>query len=146
MKNKDLIKILQALDPEDKPLFQLGRDDSDRIDIAKAAVVEPCILDILDIGKVEILLDSTNDDKPFANVILDSAENVSITVNRFNEKYGKENGCCSVSIEQKRHYMAVLLKANRYRRDDNVPSIYHMPNPKELGEAIDFAIEYMRKA
>ena len=56
--------------------------------------------------------------------------------------------CCTnehfVSREQMRHYMAVLMQANRYRRDDHVPAIYRMPNPKELGEAIDFAVEYMK--
>lgn len=41
--------------------------------------------------------------------------------------------------------MAVLLQANRWRRDDHVPSIYRMPDPKELGEAIDFAFDYMSK-
>lgn len=49
-----------------------------------------------------------------------------------------------VSKEQMRHYQALLLQANRYRRDDNVPSIYKMPNPKELGEAIDFAVKYIK--
>ena len=49
-----------------------------------------------------------------------------------------------VSREQMRHHIAVLLQANRYRRDDNVPSIYRMPNPTELGKAIDFAVEYMK--
>lgn len=49
-----------------------------------------------------------------------------------------------VSREQMRHHMAVLLQANRYRRDDNVPAIYKMSDPKELGEAIDFAYEYMK--
>lgn len=49
------------------------------------------------------------------------------------------------SKEDMRHYMAVLLQANRYRRDQHVPSIYRMPDPKELGEAIDFACEYMSK-
>ena len=49
-----------------------------------------------------------------------------------------------VSKEQMRHYQAVLLQANRYRRDDNVPSIYRMPNPRELGKAIDFAVQYMK--
>lgn len=48
-----------------------------------------------------------------------------------------------VSTEQMRHHMAVLLQANRYRRDRHVPSIYMMPDPKELGEAIDFSVEYM---
>lgn len=49
-----------------------------------------------------------------------------------------------VSKEQMRHYQAVLLQANRYRRDDNVPSIYRMPNPKELGKAIDFAYNFIK--
>jgi len=48
------------------------------------------------------------------------------------------------STEMMRHYMAVLIQANRYRRDQNVPSIYRMPNPKDLGKAIDFAIEHMK--
>ena len=51
---------------------------------------------------------------------------------------------CFVSKEQMRHYQAVLLQANRYRRDNNVPSIYKMPNPKELGKAIDFAVKYIK--
>jgi len=49
-----------------------------------------------------------------------------------------------VSREQMRHYMAVLLQANRYRRDQNVPPIHRNPNTTELGKAIDFAIEYMK--
>lgn len=49
-----------------------------------------------------------------------------------------------VSERLMRHYRAVLLQANRYRRDQHVPSIYRMPDPKELGKAIDLACEYMR--
>lgn len=49
-----------------------------------------------------------------------------------------------VSNELMRHHMAVLLQANRYRRDEHVPAIYKMPDPKELGRAIDFAVLYMR--
>lgn len=49
-----------------------------------------------------------------------------------------------VSHQEMRHHMAVLLQTNRYRRDDNVPSVYRMPNPKEIGKAIDFAYEYMK--
>lgn len=49
-----------------------------------------------------------------------------------------------VSREEMRHYMAVLLQANRYRRDKNVPAIYKMPNPTELGKAIDFAVRYIK--
>ena len=50
-----------------------------------------------------------------------------------------------VSEEEKRHYLAVLIQANRYRRDDNVPSIYRMPDPKELGKAIDFVVDYCKR-
>ena len=49
-----------------------------------------------------------------------------------------------ISRKEMRHHMAVLLQANRYRRDDNVPAIYRMPDPKELGRAIDFAYKYMK--
>lgn len=49
-----------------------------------------------------------------------------------------------VSNVEKRHHMAVLIQANRYRRDRHVPSIYRMPNPTELGKAIDFALNYMK--
>ena len=49
-----------------------------------------------------------------------------------------------VSRQEMRHHMAVLIQANRYRRDQNVPSIYRMPNPTELGKAIDFSVKYMK--
>lgn len=49
-----------------------------------------------------------------------------------------------ISNAQMRHYQAVLLQANRYRRDDNVPAIYRMPDPTELGKAIDFAYKYVK--
>jgi hypothetical protein len=48
------------------------------------------------------------------------------------------------SVEEMRHHVAVLLQANRYRRDGNVPAIYRMPDPTELGKAIDFAVEYIK--
>lgn len=71
------------------------------------------------------------------------------------EHNGKSDfdGCCRcdekpckdfVSIGQMRHFRAVLLRCNRWRRDNNVPSIYRMPDPKEVGKAIDFALEYMK--
>ena len=49
-----------------------------------------------------------------------------------------------VSEGEMRHHMAVLIQANRYRRDNHVPAIYRMPNPTELGRAIDFSVEYMK--
>ena len=44
-----------------------------------------------------------------------------------------------------RHHIATLVQANRYRRDKHVPSIYRMPNPKELGKAIDYAIKHLKE-
>lgn len=44
----------------------------------------------------------------------------------------------------KRHYLAVLLQANRYRRDQHVPSIYRMPDQKEFVDAIDFIVDYAK--
>ena len=49
-----------------------------------------------------------------------------------------------VSRTKMRHYLAVLLQANRYRRDHNVPAIYKMPKATELGKAIDFAYKYIK--
>ena len=34
----------------------------------------------------------------------------------------------------------LLMKYNRWRRDDNVPNKYEMPDPKDIGIAIDKAI------
>ena len=47
--------------------------------------------------------------------------------------------------KEHRHHIAVLIQANRYRRDKHVPSIYRMPNPKELGKAIDYAVEHLKR-
>ena len=49
-----------------------------------------------------------------------------------------------VSKKEMRHHMALLLQANRYRRDYHVPAIYKMPNPNELGRAVEFAYWYMK--
>jgi len=49
-----------------------------------------------------------------------------------------------VSKKAMRHFRAVLIQANRYRRVQSVPSIYRMPDVRELGRAIDFASEYIK--
>lgn len=49
-----------------------------------------------------------------------------------------------ISREDMRHHVAVLIQANRWRRDQNVPSIYRMVNQKEFGRAIDFAVLYCK--
>lgn len=38
----------------------------------------------------------------------------------------------------------VLHDAQKWRRDNHVPSKYPMPNPKRIGEAIDCAIHNLR--
>ena len=49
-----------------------------------------------------------------------------------------------VSKSTMRHYQAVLLQHNRWRRDNNVPNNYRMVDVKELGRAIDFAVKYVK--
>lgn len=49
-----------------------------------------------------------------------------------------------VSSEQMRHYIAVLLQHNRWRRSNEVPDHCRMVDPTELGKAIDFAVKYMK--
>lgn len=48
------------------------------------------------------------------------------------------------SKDDMRHYLAVLLCHNRWRRDQNVPPLYRQQDPFELGKAIDFAIDYIK--
>lgn len=43
--------------------------------------------------------------------------------------------------KEKRHYLAVLLQHNRWRRDNHIPNARKMVNPTELGKAIDYAIK-----
>ncbi len=49
-----------------------------------------------------------------------------------------------ISEEEMRHYLAVLIQHNRWRRDDHVPNSRKMADPKEIGKAIDFAINYIK--
>lgn len=45
--------------------------------------------------------------------------------------------------ELKKH-IDTLQKFNEWRRDKHVPNSKEMPNPKEIGEAIDFIIEFAK--
>lgn len=49
-----------------------------------------------------------------------------------------------ISRQTMRHHLAVLICHNRWRRDNHVPSIYKMQDPKEIGKAIDFVIDYIK--
>lgn len=39
----------------------------------------------------------------------------------------------------------LLIQLNQWRRDDHVPNSYEMPNPKDIGIAIDVAIDQLGK-
>ena len=56
----------------------------------------------------------------------------------------KNTGIPKVTKEEMQHHLDVLIATNHWRRDQNVPPTYPMPDPKEIGEAIDFAIEYIK--
>ena len=49
-----------------------------------------------------------------------------------------------MSKKQMRHFIAVLLQHNRWRRYDGVPNECRMVDPNELGKAIDFACKYIK--
>ena len=60
--------------------------------------------------------------------------------------YCRPDGCCYryISKEQARYYITVLTQHNKWRRNDNVPNSTPMQDPKEIGKAIDFAVEYLK--
>lgn len=37
----------------------------------------------------------------------------------------------------------ILIQLNKWRRDDNIPNAYEMPDPKDIGIAIDIAIDVL---
>lgn len=43
-----------------------------------------------------------------------------------------------------RHHLAVLMLYQRWRRSDQPTGFYKMPDPKEVGKAVDFAVEYIK--
>jgi len=51
---------------------------------------------------------------------------------------------CFISEQEMRHHIAVLMLTNRWRRTDQPTGTYKMPDPKEIGKAIDFAIKYCK--
>ena len=49
-----------------------------------------------------------------------------------------------VNREEMRHHLAVLMLYQRWRRSDQPTGFYRMPNPKYVGKAIDFCINYIK--
>ena len=54
-----------------------------------------------------------------------------------------ENNACKnyISEQQAERYLHVLTEHNKWRRGDNS---LRMQDPKELGKAIDFAVDYIK--
>lgn len=48
------------------------------------------------------------------------------------------------SKEQAKRYLHVLTEHNKWRRDEHVPNSLPIKDPKEIGLAIDFAIDYIK--
>lgn len=49
-----------------------------------------------------------------------------------------------ISIKQARHYIAVLMLHQRWRRSNEPCGTYRMQDPIEIGKALDFVIEYTK--
>lgn len=57
------------------------------------------------------------------------------------------SGICKkeyISVKEMRHYIAVLILHQRWRRSDKPTGFYQMQNPIEIGKALDFVINYTK--
>lgn len=60
-------------------------------------------------------------------------------------KHCSGNPCKKYISEQTmRHYLAVLIQHNRWRRDNEIPNSRKPVDARELGKAIDFAVDYIK--
>ena len=74
MKAKNLIKLLQNVDPDMDVTFRVGRNYIDRERHAKAEVVHSCFLYNLEAVELNIDFDENEDDPYFAEVVLENKE------------------------------------------------------------------------
>ena len=87
MKNRDLIRLLQMLEPDDEVTFDVGTDAEDRECVAKAALLDGDMLDSLTIHSVTLV--------PIANglradiTLWQKMSDLYETSGRFNEVYEK---------------------------------------------------------
>ena len=49
-----------------------------------------------------------------------------------------------VNKDDAERYIKVLEAHNKWRRDEHVPNSMPMQDPKEIGLAIDFAVDYIK--
>lgn len=72
MKNKDLIRVLQALDPEQEVTFSLGSgvESAHRTMCAKAELMKGKCLKYLNVSGINITMDETDQSVAIADVIL----------------------------------------------------------------------------
>lgn len=50
-----------------------------------------------------------------------------------------------MSTEELKWILKTLTDYNNWRRDDNVPNKYEMPNPRDVGMAVDMAIKLIKQ-
>ena len=70
MKAKDLIRVLQGLDPESTITLSLGRDDEYREKCAKAELAEGECLGFLAVDKIEVYPENGGEDM-WADIVLE---------------------------------------------------------------------------
>lgn len=95
MKNKDLIRVLQALDPEQEVTFSLGRgvESAHRTMCAKAELMKGECLKYLNVSGINIIMDETDQSVAIADVILfcDNYPDKLLeeTAKMYDEEFGK---------------------------------------------------------
>lgn len=72
MKAKDLIRVLQGLDPESSISLSLGRNDEYREQCAKAELAKGECLGYLDVDKIEIYPGNGSEDM-WADIVLEQS-------------------------------------------------------------------------
>jgi len=88
MKVRDLIKILQSLDPESSVSFSLGRDDEYRAQCAKAELARGDCFECLNIDRIEIY----DDGNLWADIVLELSNLLYMgeAAEEFDEQYVKK--------------------------------------------------------
>ena len=139
MKAKDLIKVLQALDPEKGVSFSLGRDQEYRDKCAKAELICGDCLGFLAIDKIEF---HDEGDDMWCDIVLkqDNLCYLDDEADKFDEKY---------KIPSKEKYQIGDIVSHRNNTDLRfiVQAIYKdgtyriVPLNADMGEAISSATE-----
>jgi len=126
MKNKDLIRVLQALDPEQEVTFSLGSgvESAHRTMCAKAELMDGECLKYLNVSSINITMDETDQSVAIADVILfcDNYPDKLLeeTAERYDEEFGKNRVWYSwVGNENNPPQDGSLFVVRMYARDNS---------------------------